>query len=176
MLYEEVMRVPLIVKWPADTPGFAARIDAPVSTTQIAATLIDLLGIDSSEAVFQGRSLAAAPFGSTVEPEVPLFFSSRGRAKPNARARPMAAMRIGDMKIHRYEHEDLVELFDLAVDPGERNDLSARDPVRTRYWLQQLRLRQAHSRRLRSIAGSPAEITELDAETRRELRALGYIQ
>jgi len=175
LLYEEVMRVPLIVKWPAGTPDYATQVDAPVSTIQLAATIADLLGIAAPEARFQGRSLVDAVFtGESSFP--PLYYSSSGQARPDGRPRPMTAMRVGALKIHHYVRENLTELYDLSHDPGENNDLSAERPTLTAYLLQQMRLREAMSGRLRALSGQVSDDVEIDEATLRELRALGYIQ
>ena len=174
-LYDEVLRVPFIMKWPAGTRGYESRVDIPVSTIQLPATITDLLGIDAPLARFQGQTLTPAAFGDEVD-YAPLFYSSRGRAQRDTSPLPMAAMRVGNLKIHHYENENLTQLFDLATDPGEHNDLSEEMPTVTAYLLQQMRLRQTLSRKLRSIDGTAGETMELDEDARRELRALGYIQ
>ncbi len=174
-LYEEVLRVPLIMKWPATTRDYAPVVTTNVSTTQLPATITDLLGIDAPIARFQGRTLSPATFGGEID-YPPLFYSSRGRARRDAAPAPMAAMRFGDMKIHHYEMENNTELYDLAADPGEHDELSEQMPSLAAYLLQQMRLRQSLSAKLRSIAGTTDGLMEMDEEMRRELRALGYIQ
>jgi arylsulfatase len=174
-LYEEVLRVPLVIKWPFGSPAFEGRVETPVSTAQIAATVVDYMAIERRGPGFQGASLGPATFeGSVAEPA--LFFSTRGVANPTARPRPMAALRIGRYKLLFNPGEPRVELYDVLEDPGESADLSAERPALTRFLLQQLRLRQGLSQKLRLVDGTPEAATELDEETLRELRALGYIQ
>ena len=60
------------------------------------------------------------------------------------------------------------ELYDLATDPGERDDLSARDPERVALLWDQLEEFMAR-------VGSAAEIGPVDEDTRELLRKLGYV-
>jgi len=76
---------------------------------------------------------------------------------------------VGDHKLiethERYDGEEGVSLYDLAADPGERQNLSARHPERARALTAQLR--EQHTAPAREAEVAP----ELDAE---RLRALGY--
>ena len=68
--------------------------------------------------------------------------------------------------------ERRAELYDLARDPEEKDDLAARLPLRAGLMQQELRALRARLRALRPWA--PAEAV-IDPETREALRALGYV-
>ena len=42
---------------------------------------------------------------------------------------PHSAIRVGDLKLLKFYEDDSVKLFDLAQDPGERDDLASRRPA-----------------------------------------------
>jgi arylsulfatase A-like enzyme len=47
-------------------------------------------------------------------------------------------VRAGDWKLIEFYDEEKVELYNLGEDPGERNDLAAREPGRTKKLREQL--------------------------------------
>ena len=61
------------------------------------------------------------------------------------------------------------ELFDLATDPAERQNLAERDPERTEAMLQQLRAWQQRYGR------EDVDPRSASPEDRERLRALGYV-
>ncbi|MBT5535861.1 sulfatase-like hydrolase/transferase [Candidatus Poribacteria bacterium] len=136
--YDEVMRVPLIVRYPGVlTPG---RSELAAGLTDIMPTLLDLAGAPIPEGV-QGRSLAPWWRGDTSAGPPPEYtFCERIGPHPERRrvvgsdVPASFAVRGGGYKYAR--HADGEEfLYDLALDPGEtRNragvDMLARDAMR----------------------------------------------
>ena len=53
LLYDEFLRIPLIVKWPVTATGFAAEVDVDVSLVDLAPTIVDGLGLSQDLAGFQ---------------------------------------------------------------------------------------------------------------------------
>jgi hypothetical protein len=122
-LYEELLRVPLIVRAPGVS---AARIDAPVSLLDVAPTILELVGAPPVPAA-DGRSL------------VPLLRGDSGAAasfaaRDLAFGRPLYGPEAWGV-LHGAEkwtvREGDEDLFDLAADPGERRDLARAGPSRT---------------------------------------------
>ncbi|WP_433934090.1 sulfatase-like hydrolase/transferase [Sorangium cellulosum] len=114
-LYEEVIRVPLVVALPGAAPG---RYPHPVSTVDIAPTVLDLGGAES--AAVEGSSLAAIAAGAERAPRGPVF----------ARTARRSALVDGQLKLivaHRKKRDRLF-LFDLEGDPRETRDLSGERP------------------------------------------------
>jgi hypothetical protein len=62
-----------------------------------------------------------------------------------------------------------VQLFDLRLDPGEQHNLALERPIRVGH------LRTVIRREKESAGARPVTI-EIDAETKKTLRALGYIE
>lgn len=161
-LYEEQLRVPLLVRLPgAGRQG--SRIGAPVSLVDVFPTIADLAGIDPPAGI-DGRSLTGA---------------IRGRDLPRREMFPyldyppwrLEALISGELKIIRPlppNPEGEPELFDLANDPGERRDLADEQPSAVGRLLASLERRGP----VPPPDGAPAEV---DPGTTERLRALGYL-
>jgi len=104
-LHEELVRVPLIVRYPqAFVPG--TRIEVPVSLTEIAPTILQAAGLSSPGAI--GAGLQAIAKGSPPGPVLGRIVSSRetdleldGRSYAAAETRVRETFRSGPVKIYR---------------------------------------------------------------------------
>lgn len=187
-VYEETLRVPLILRMPRRIPA-GRRVSAPASGIDIAPTLLHYAGVPLGKKM-DGRSLAPFVDGSSEAANEPiladhdhrgayviregswkLIASRKGRtAKPDVvelaalAASPGDAARIGTLVI---THAQAYELFNLADDPGERRNLAAEHPETVRHLLALRDERIGKSRRARARA--PADPAALE-----QLRALGY--
>ena len=131
-LYEGGLRVPLIVRWPgvvatgkAVAPG--ATNDTPVISTDLSATVLDAAGVQlGRNEVLDGATLRPLLTGKKFE-RGPLFFHYPHYAWHKAN-RPGGAVRSGPYKLIRRYDDGSVELFDLANDIGEKQNLAARKP------------------------------------------------
>jgi arylsulfatase A-like enzyme len=156
-LYEELVRVPLLILLPwADEP---AEIDEIVSQIDLAPTLLDLAGIEIP-GEFSGRSLLR-----------------ESKSMPSAAGElliiPDRVTRGGFIREGSWKlllHERRAELFDLESDPAESVDLSARYPVTTGYLTSRLLERSAALRE-----GRDAHSPITDPELGEALKALGYV-
>lgn len=126
-LYEPETHIPLVIKEPAQAEGrvvddLSEQIDIPV-------TILDLVGIPVPSWM-EGRSLVPLMRGESL-PAKPAFSLaleknfSRGR-RPITKG--IIAVRDGDYKLIHYIEEKKSELFNLKHDPGELNDLFAKEP------------------------------------------------
>lgn len=112
-LYDELLRVPLIVRAPGLAPG---RVQAPVSLLDLTPTVLDLVGV---EAPTRGDSLVAAMRGD------PTALATLDR-RDIAFGRPLYGdNRWGTLRgTTKYTTSAGDEaLFDLSVDPGELTDV-----------------------------------------------------
>lgn len=116
-VYEELLRVPLIVH----VPGLAARrIDEPVSVMDVGPTVLDLFGLPTPPS-FMAQSLAPLVAGKPVRLTRPIA-ADTGRRKQALYFRDGKKV-IFDRKGHT------IEVYDLATDPGELSNLvESRDP------------------------------------------------
>ena len=132
-LYEEVLRVPFIVRYDGVVPVNAV-IDAPVSTIDIPPTVLGLLGMSATG--FEGVSLAEGLRGETVLPtDRPIFSDADAIIDPNippywqAPHSELRAVRQGDWK-YVYGFDDTTqELYQLQPDSiYEADDLFSSHP------------------------------------------------
>ena len=127
-LYEGGLRVPLIVRLPGrSTPG--RTVDSPVSTGDILPTICHLSGAAQPAPC---DFLSFLPLLSVEEaaerPERPLFWHQPHAT--NQGGRPAGAIRVGDWKLIEHYEDGRLELFNLAIDPGEQADRRADEPSR----------------------------------------------
>ena len=162
--YDEVLRVPLIVRVPG--VGVGKRIALQAGLADLLPTVLAALRIPQPEQV-QGRSLLPLMRGESL-PERLHF----GEASVVPESYAVRSNKWKYIKLHRRE-----ELYDLQMDPLERNDRCASDgPTCARF--------RAHLEAWRNemheveAAFGPTDATPAgpDKATRARLEKLGYIE
>jgi arylsulfatase A-like enzyme len=135
-VYEGGIRVPLLVRWPGVVSA-GSTTDLPVTTLDIAATLLDAAGCQlPADHVLDGASLRPVLDGGGTLPVRDLVWHYPHYA--NQGSRPAAALVAGDgprpgtEKLVEHFEDGRLELFDLQSDPGERHDLAAARPERAK--------------------------------------------
>ena len=119
-LYEGGLRVPLLIRWPESVPP-GTSIHEPVSSVDLAPTILDAIGL-ASEAAQDGESLLPLLKGKkalerdALHWHYPHYHGAGGA--------PSGAIRSGRYKLIEHLEDGRVQLFDLRTDPGETNDLS----------------------------------------------------
>lgn len=127
-LFEEAIRIPLIVHWPGSSNSELV-INTPVSNTDIYPTIMGMLGLDVPEKVeLEGRDLSAIIQGEKHSSE-PVFAQYN---MENFGVAKLRMVRLGSFKmVKRFglnaAPELVDELYHLGNDPGEQNNLIA-DP------------------------------------------------
>jgi arylsulfatase A-like enzyme len=161
-LFDELLRVPLIVKLPGSRLAGTRRTD-PVSLVDVAPTILGALGI-AAPSGFRGVDLLqAGPPAGDAAPR--LLFAETILYGPQQRA----ALH-GETKLILRSESDQAEAYDLAADPLERDPQRvALDAERFAPLLRALRARE----RGRSAPGE-ASGRALDPLERQQLEALGY--
>lgn len=132
-LTEGGLRMPFIAHWPQ---GIAAgRIeDQPVMFADILPTLAALAGSPGAASAMDSNGVSFAELlvdDSVTLPERMLYWAfSRQLGDPNSGVLGVTqqAGRIGNWKAMRMGEDEPVELYNLANDPGEANDLAAQYP------------------------------------------------
>ncbi len=123
-LYEGGARVPFLVRWPRNAPEGAKR-STPVVSTDIFPTIVDVAGGDPGEfAPLDGLSLKPLLAGEGRIEREALFLERHYEDQ-------YAAVVAGDWKLVAY-WSGTRELYNLADDPGEDRDISAKYPGRVR--------------------------------------------
>lgn len=165
LVHEESLRVPLVVRLPAGRGPAGVRRSGFVDLLDVAPTVADIFGLPgSSPAVqgFEGRSLLSLLAGGPGKAAV------LGRTMQE---RPTYSLRHGPWTLLHSVRSGHTALFDRSRDPGEREDLAARLPVRRELMRQEL---MRWLRDLKRPAGAPAG-RALTPEERALLRSLGYL-
>jgi arylsulfatase A-like enzyme len=168
-LYDELLRVPLVVHDPR-RPAGGRRVASQVRLVDVMPTVLDLLGLPPLPDA-DGRSLV--PLLRDEEDGDRVAFSRVTRKGPDR----VSVRRDGFKLIREVGPEGLgrAELYDLAADPGERHDLAAEQPERVAALDVDLR---AYVEELR--AEGPLDFglvrDDMPDALREQLRALGYLE
>ncbi len=171
ILYQEQLHVPLIVKLPEGPQG--AVVHPLVRTVDVAPTVLDVLGLPTGDV--DGRSLLPLLRGEDDAPRL-AYADALNEFDRNARlqeSRPQDLLLYSMMDqrwklIFRPRAPDTSELFDLASDPDEANNLYAPDHPEALRLLRELRARGPL--RLEGFGRSRATREVSDA-----LKGLGYV-
>ena len=132
--YEGGTRVPLIVVWPRKVNA-GATSDAIVQSTDFFPTLLDLTGLSlPQQRSFDGGSFAPALRGEKLARETIFCHFPHGSERAQIDGmKPGTWVRRGDWKLIRFfaardDGTDLLELYNLRDDPGEKQNLAAAKP------------------------------------------------
>jgi arylsulfatase A-like enzyme len=129
-LYEGGVREPWIVKWPGVTkPG--STCDVPVMNTDILSTVLEVVGLPQRPELHKdGVSFASLLRGDAKPVHEALFwhFPHYGILGSG----PCSSVRLGDWKLIEWLENDSVELFNLATDLSEKDDVAAQHPETVR--------------------------------------------
>ncbi len=159
-LFDEVLHVPLIIRFPSSLGQVPKSWPFPVELRRVFATICDALGVRSCRRPDESLLIAIRD-----EPgqDRPVFAISE-----RANGTPLKGLISGKHKLigtgDRFEH---LILYDLDADSQEKNDLAAQRPEVTRVLGKILRRTRLERVTLRDSPPIPDE-------TRQRLKALGY--
>lgn len=163
-VYNSTVHIPMIVKPPAGSDFRQGRVSGPVETTAIAPTLLRVAGIhDEIEKQLKSSALLGTNARTAEEAYSETFypFSSFGWSPLHA------------LETSRYQYIDAPEpeLYDLASDPAEKNNLAQQQPATVAVLKEKLRtLLQEHP-----FTPAQNDNSELSPDAIEKLRALGYV-
>ena len=155
-VYDEALRVPLIVRGPGIEPG---RVSAAVRLIDVMPTVLDFLGLPIPS--MQGVSLTRLMSGAE---EKPREIYSESRYPERFGWAPLRALRVGRLKVIEAPRP---ELFDVVADPREQRNLydsNRRDAAVLLDWL-------------RAMHGKPESVASvpIDRAQATRLASLGYV-
>ncbi len=156
-LHEEIVRVPLMIKWPRGER--AGEIDVtPRSAVDVAPTLLGFAGLDVGG--LPGRDLR------TPQSEAAVFTGTMAKAVIAGDDKGIFA---GDLP---------PRIYDLSRDPGEEDATPVASPAQLRVLRALLREHRQQSLELWRVFGSRAETENvvLSESERERLRAFGYLE
>ncbi|MCC4831789.1 arylsulfatase [Shewanella sp. 10N.7] len=125
--YDGGHRVPIYVRWPNGGIDSAKEIDSLAAHFDLKPTLLDLVGLDISNLDTDGISWKNALVNNESLPERVITVTNQRVLHPDAK-RPYSVME-GDWRLVKADGKsDKVELFNVASDPGQQNDLTEQNP------------------------------------------------
>ncbi|MBX7206935.1 MAG: sulfatase [Verrucomicrobiaceae bacterium] len=129
-LYEGGVREPWFVRWPGVTkPGSVC--DLPIMNTDIFPTLLEAAGLPAQPDLHRdGVSLVPLLKGGTKPLHDALFwhyphYGNHGNG-------PCSSVRVGDWKLIEWLEDGSVDLFNLAIDPSEKQSVATENPQRVK--------------------------------------------
>jgi len=174
-VYWETTKVPLLITLPFRLEE-GIEVETPVENVDIWPTLMDLLGLPPLPAA-EGRSVvplirAAAQGEESVDHGRPRFAElDQTWGLRDARPDPLFSIAKGRYRLfHQAENPDQVELYDLADDPREQENIADREPRHADLLMGRL---ETYVEAPAPEWGSPEEVALDDFELD-QLRALGY--
>ena len=127
--HEGGVRVPMIVHWPGVTEA-SSTCEQPVIIEDFFPTILELAGISKPDQI-DGRSFSSLLRGKrdATRDQRPLIWHFPNNWGPKGPGiGPSSAIRVGDWKLIHYYENRPVELFNLAEDLGEANNLAKHHP------------------------------------------------
>ena len=134
--YEGGIRIPTFITWPGKIP--AMKTDDPVITMDLYPTLLELTGCKQlPKQTLDGRSLVPLIHGKKKTLGRPFLAWWYPHANGHG-TQPCQTILKDGWKLVHWMNQNETELYRLDDDVGERNDLSKKEPQKTRELLQTL--------------------------------------
>jgi len=159
LLYREAIHVPLLLKLPRSQRA-GATAQAPVGLTDVAPSILELVGLPRPKLLGVG-SLVAALDGAVAQPTRRIYSET---FYPRLHFGWSDLASLADARWHYIEGPSS-ELYDMGSDPAETRNLLAAE---RRVYADLRKEMQGYDRRL-------AAPTAVDEETRKAMMSLGYV-
>lgn len=129
-LYEGGVRTPFLVRWPGKAPAGTVNDTTVFTAVDLLPTLCAAAGMTvPAEYPGDGENLLGALQGEPIRRTTPLFWHVlAGATNDRSGRRPSLAMRDGDWKLYVSGDGSHPELYDLATDRSESNDVCKQHP------------------------------------------------
>jgi arylsulfatase A-like enzyme len=175
LVYDELMRVPLIMRYPrVIQPGTC--IDAPVRLIDVMPTVLEIAEAGGArepsggpKPEMKGRSLLGLFLGDERE------LMARENGDVYCEGAFVACVRTSRWKYIDSKGHDSIELYDLMADPGEKVNLIAQMDEQAQRMASILEGYAEQVRQYTESHQGPTPIAVSD-DTRKRLRSLGYVQ
>lgn len=133
-LYEGGIKMPFIIRWPGKIKPGTVNDRSVVCAVDLFPSLCALAGAAlPAGATFSGEDMSRALLGEEHARKGDLlweFGQTEMRGKPPRHNKsPHLAIRRGGMKLLANDYDDKVELYDLAADPLEKNNIAGDHPA-----------------------------------------------
>jgi arylsulfatase A-like enzyme len=157
-LYEETVRVPLVLVGPSIRSG---RVREPVQGIDLFPTLLSLLGLPPPPPELPGQDVLA------MQAVRPVFAETHNAIAPDGKQSHLVSLRVLPWKLIHAPAEDRFELYDLRRDPGEQENQFEAAP--------QASALAAELAAWQATIPKTRPSTVRQPQLYRQLRALGYV-
>lgn len=137
--YEGGIRVPLAFRWPGQIKP-ASKCQTRVTNLDFFPTLQNIIGSKEKIDSLDGNDIMPLLLGKSIADRdlfwhFPIYLQAYDEVEdegrdPLFRTRPGSAMISGDWKLHEFYEDNVLELYDLSQDPGERNNLANKETLK----------------------------------------------
>jgi len=172
--WEGGIHIPLIIRFPEDTPGsIIEKSESLVKTSDIFATLADIYQFKIPKELISGKSLLPLVLGADKEVNSQVIVEKREA--------PDYCYRTKKYKLF-YWKKTQAEFYDLEKDPEEKNNLFTRDNIIANFMLADLKKWIVEQNKIRDlifegeIPEEESDDRQIDKKTLENLKALGYIK
>jgi len=169
-LYDEEIRIPLIMRFPKKYGLGGKKVDALVQSVDLMPTFMDIYEQDEVIESLQGKNLYPLIYGGE---EFGQRFILGSLSKPFVEEETRSDM-LRDEEYKIIKIKDETYLFDLLTDPGEKNNIFLQRPIISNFYHQQLLKMRRELLDGEDLAMKGKFI--INKKTREHLRALGYIK
>lgn len=145
--YEGGIRVPYIFSWKGKIKGGTSS-STPITNMDIFPTCMQMLNMKLENKVLDGNSLLPVLHGGSIPDRTffwhfPIYLQAYSREKDDGRdslfrTRPGSVILDGKWKLHQYFEDGGIELYNLAEDIGERNNVAELNPTKAAELLEKL--------------------------------------
>jgi len=179
-MYDEAVRIPLVIRFPRES-GPTGYVRALTETVDLLPTILNLFDVPYPREQVQGRSLLPLLTGSKTAIRQYVFArTDEGRPKIPA------SYLVRDLRwaLILQQGGKNRELYDLEADPGQTRNVIAQHPEQAQKMIRGFRGFAATQTRppldfvdpeFTPPPHSGAPLAEMTEDTRRQLRALGYV-
>lgn len=138
--YEGGIRVPMIVKWPGVIKA-GVETDRMVTGSDHYPAILQMAGLPlQPQQHLDGISYTDTLKGQKAQRPAPMFWHSPVGRPSSTGDINCSVIRAGDWKLFDFYDEDRVELYNIADDPYEANELSVKETEKSEELLKKLRV------------------------------------
>lgn len=167
------IHIPLIIRLPENNKNkFPHKINALVKMSDIFTTMADIFQFKTQKELMEGKSL------------LPLFIDFEQEINSHVISGKFGTIghcyRTKDSKLILWEKSNLVEFFDLQIDPEEVNEIYDKNNIKANFYLIDLKKWIAKQRFIKNVLikqnkKREIDLKDIDKKTLENLKSLGYI-
>jgi arylsulfatase A-like enzyme len=176
-LYNELIKVPLIIKYPYSKHK-GIKVSKNVSLTDIVPTILNELNIEYEKTDFDGKDLKPLIRGLSREErycfsEIPVKGNLGKVSVVHKKYKLIFNRIVFEDRFQEQAPSDELELYNLENDPGEKHNIANTEEEMVRYLMTKI---DGYLRTKPKTKSTGEKTPVIDEELRKRLKALGYIE